>query len=184
MRLFLIRHPRPAVDPDICYGSSDIAVAHKEMTTASARLLPQLPKGVPVFSSPLRRCAAFAETIAAALGSSFPQCDARLMEMDFGAWEMQRWDDIPRAEVDAWAADLAGFRPGGGETVREVAQRVLDFRAELLNARLPQALVVAHAGTIRLLLAARDSQAAEAVALSAAGAAHGIAYGELILIEA
>ena len=43
--------------------------------------------------------------------------DARLAELDFGHWEMQSWDGIPRAEVDAWAADVAHYRPGGGESV-------------------------------------------------------------------
>ena len=43
--------------------------------------------------------------------------DARLVELDFGSWEMHHWDTIPRAQIDAWAADVALYRPGDGESV-------------------------------------------------------------------
>lgn len=69
--------------------------------------------------------------------------------MDFGAWELCSWPDVARAEVDAWAADLLDYRPGGGETVREVARRVQSFLDELQH----DAIVVCHAGTMRLMAA-------------------------------
>lgn len=47
--------------------------------------------------------------------------------MGFGAWEMRAWNAIPRAEVDAWAADLLHYRPDGGENVLDMACRVAAF---------------------------------------------------------
>ena len=44
--------------------------------------------------------------------------------MDFGAWEGQAWSAIARAEIDAWAANLAGHAPGGGESLAAMLQRV------------------------------------------------------------
>lgn len=147
MELILIRHPLPEVAPGVCYGSSDIPAAATALAEGHAALAPQLApwlaRGVPLYSSPLRRCTALASLLGA-----YAQ-DARLQEMDFGAWEMRAWDDIPRAEVDAWAADLLDYRPGGGETVREVAARVQAFLAELRH----DAVIVCHAGTMRLMAA-------------------------------
>ena len=38
--------------------------------------------------------------------------------MDFGDWEGRRWNAIGPAALDAWVADFAGHRPGGGESVQ------------------------------------------------------------------
>ncbi|CAH0318484.1 hypothetical protein SRABI118_05141 [Massilia sp. Bi118] len=103
--------------------------------------------------------------------------------MDFGRWEMQSWDAIPRQEVDAWSADLLHYRPGGAECVLEVAQRVAAFLGDLRLAGHAQALLVGHAGTIRLLSAMRDGVTLEQAALDAAGTPHRIAYGELVMLD-
>jgi alpha-ribazole phosphatase len=79
-----------------------------------------------------------------------PSFDERLLEMDFGSWEGRRWDDIPRADLDAWAADVAGYAPPGGESPRQLQRRALDFVAGLA---VPEAVIVTHAGVIRTLLA-------------------------------
>ena len=50
--------------------------------------------------------------------------DERLREFDFGTWEGVRWDAIPRAELDAWAADFFHARPHGGESVHMLRERV------------------------------------------------------------
>ncbi|MES2264136.1 MAG: histidine phosphatase family protein [Pseudomonadota bacterium] len=178
MRLILIRHPQPLVAPGICYGGTDLAVAADEVARVHAALRASLPAGAPIYSSPLRRCAELAKN----LGT--PILDPRLAEMHFGAWEMRSWDDIARAEIDAWAADLVHYRPGGGENVLQVATRVAAFHAEL--ARLPheQVVVICHAGTIRLLTACRAGRAPADIALAAARAPHAIAYGGTTILEA
>jgi alpha-ribazole phosphatase len=71
-----------------------------------------------------------------------------LSEIDFGAWEGRRWDDIERGEIDAWAADVFGFTPPGGESVAALQARVLDFAASLGN----DAAIVTHAGVMRVLV--------------------------------
>lgn len=143
MILHLIRHPRPLIEPGICYGRLD--VAGENPGRAAVRLRAELPCGLPVFSSPLRRCRELAEHLQAS-----PIIDERLMEMDFGDWEGRLWDAIPRAELDAWAADVAGYAPPGGESPVALQQRALAFVAAL---QVPEAVVVTHAGVIRVLLA-------------------------------
>lgn len=143
MRLRLIRHPKPLIEPGICYGRHDCPA--EDAALAAITLLAELPPGLPLWSSPLIRCRALAERL-----HPKPIIDNRLAEMHFGDWEGRCWDDIPRAELDAWAADVAGYAPPGGESPRELQRRVLDFVASL---DVPEAVVVTHAGVIRTLLA-------------------------------
>jgi len=192
MRLFLVRHPKPDIREGICYGRSDIAVAPDEQARVFARLQSMLPQKAALYASPARRCTGLANDLAMtvslavspAVSSTQPTLDARLWEMHFGTWEMQAWSDIPRAEVDAWAADMAGYRPGGGESVLQVAHRVREFFDYLVERTSPAAdvIIVCHAGTIRLLRECASSRSTEEMALQAARAT-GIAYGELVVLD-
>ncbi|GAB3392767.1 alpha-ribazole phosphatase family protein [Massilia agri] len=179
MELVLVRHPQPEVAPGICYGRSDVAASPSAIAAVSQGLREAgLPGDLPVFASPLRRCA----ELSAQLGAPVT-FDARLAEMDFGAWEMQTWDAIPRAEVDAWSADLLHYRPGGGESVLDVARRVAAFFDALRQADHPRALLVCHAGSMRLLAALHAGGSIEEAALRAASEAHRIDYGGIIVLK-
>lgn len=179
MRLYLVRHLAPQVASGVCYGRTDLAVDPALQALALPALRARLPAAAPVFSSPLRRCA----SLAAALGGALVQYDARLAELDFGDWEMRRWDEIERAGIDAWAADMAGYRPGGGESASDMARRVSAFYAERMRAPASAAIVICHAGTIRLLAARARGLAPEAMALEAARRPHAIGYGETVVID-
>jgi len=180
VKLHLVRHPQPEVDQGLCYGASDVAVAEHELARVHAHLCAAgLPGKLPVYASPLQRCARLAQR----LNPSALTFDARLAEMNFGRWEMRAWSAIPRAEVDAWAADLLRYRPGGAECVLDVARRVAAFITDLRQAGHAEALLVCHAGTIRLLGAMRDGLPLEEAALNAARTPHRIAYGELLVLE-
>jgi alpha-ribazole phosphatase len=180
MRLYLVRHPRPAIGQDLCYGASDVPVADNEMNRVLAALRAAgLPGELPVYTSPLQRCAALAQRLhARAL-----HIDARLAEMDFGRWEMQPWSAIARDEVDAWAADLLHYRPGGAESVLDVARRVAGFLDELRSTGEPHALLICHAGTLRLLTQMARRLTLDQAALQAAQTAHHIGHGELLMLE-
>jgi alpha-ribazole phosphatase len=180
MRLFLLRHPPPIVAAGICYGSSDLAVAAEQRARVMAERLPSLPPDLRLYSSPLRRCAELAVDMATALGVPI-HYDARLAEMHFGAWEMCAWDAIARAEIDAWAEDPAGYRPGGGESVLQMAQRVRAFHEELLQSQ-QDALLICHAGTIKMLQACRPGFSLREMALDATQTRQKIGYGELLVI--
>lgn len=183
MRLYLVRHPKPLIAPGICYGQTDVAVSAQERVLVSPALIAALPKNVAVYSSPLARCRELAFDLAAALDSGQPILDPRVEEMDFGAWEMRAWDEIPRLEIDAWAGDLTGYRPGNGENVLEVTRRVRAFHDELLRSGRDCAIVICHAGTIRLLLACQRYLTAADTALHAARTPHQIAYGAVMLLD-
>jgi len=180
MRLLLVRHPRPEVAPGLCYGSSDIAVPEQEIIKVRDTLTAMnLPGAMPLYVSPLRRCT----DLARALGTSTVHVDARLAEMDFGAWELRSWDAIPRLDIDAWAEDLLHYRPGGAESVLDVARRVAAFLDDMRGAGHPEALVICHAGTIRLLRALYKKQPLEDAALEAARTPHHIPYGDMLVLK-
>jgi alpha-ribazole phosphatase len=143
MILHLIRHPKPVIAEGVCYGRLDIAA--ENAPGIADHLRGTLPPGLPLWSSPLRRCQALAEAL-----HPRPLLDERLAEMDFGAWEGRPWDTIPSAELDAWAADIGAYAPPGGESPFAVQERALDFVDGL---DVPEAIIVTHAGVIRVLLA-------------------------------
>jgi len=178
MRLHLVRHPAPDVPSGYCYGRTDLQPDPADTARVLAHLRHAGLDTLPVISSPLARCATLARALAPA-----PAFDARLAEMDFGAWELRSWDEIPRVEVDAWNADLLDYHPGGGESVMEVATRVAAFHADILRAAPDAALVICHAGTIRLLAALHEGGPVRAAAHRAAATPHRIAYGEVMLLN-
>lgn len=136
--LWLVRHARPLVDSGVCYGRLNVA-ADAALTAAAAQnlieaLFASTAKSfsapptcaVVLRHSPLQRCEQLAQALIAQQNNlAFqPHADPRLQEMDFGAWEGVAWNDIPRAHVDAWAADLPHYAPGGGESLASMLQRV------------------------------------------------------------
>ncbi|MDA8255447.1 MAG: histidine phosphatase family protein [Betaproteobacteria bacterium] len=146
MQLWLIRHPPPQVAAGVCYGRSDLALA-EDVAAAAARIRPQLPPHSPLFTSPLLRCRQLADALHPA-----PRSDERLQEMHFGDWEMTPWSRIQRAALDGWAADPLGYRPPQGESVAELRARVLAFVAEAYDAGLQQAVLVTHAGVMKVIV--------------------------------
>ena len=152
MKLWLIRHAAVALPAGLCYGISD-APAQEDATQAAADALAQaLPRHVPLWVSGLVR----AQQLAGALQRRRPdlgaaRMDRRLNEMDFGCWEMQAWDAIPRSAFDAWMADFAWHRFGGEECAQQVVERAADLMRELHAAGVREAAFVTHAGVIRAL---------------------------------
>ena len=105
-----------------------------------------------LMTSPLRRARETADIIANGRPAA---TDARLMEMDFGAWEgllSQTLADDPASgfkPIEDWGWS---FRPPGGESVSELRARVTPFLQEVAAAGTP-VLAVCHIGVMRVILA-------------------------------
>lgn len=168
MDLVLIRHAHPAVDDGVCYGRLDLPLTEPMSPPADAILIAAsaaaLANGVPppkrIVCSPAQRAHVTAQRIAqACMGPAGTTAltidkDARLLELDFGAWEGQRWDAVPRVELDRWAADMMDARPHGGESARSAYARVAEWADSLqVSASEPCLWVVGHAGPTRMLAA-------------------------------
>jgi alpha-ribazole phosphatase len=150
MKLWLVRHARPLVEPGVCYGASDIPADAVATRNCAALFAPLVPTGLTLWSSPLQRCTQLAQALLVLRPDLTLNIDARLSEMDFGRWEGVRWDDIPRAAFDDWTANFDVARFGGRESVNELLQRVAAVRAEVL-ARGQDAVWVTHAGVLRAM---------------------------------
>lgn len=148
-----MRHSRPLGGDGLCYGSTDLP-AGPECAGDAARLAADLPEATRIVSSPLARALRLAEALADLRGLAVER-DARLAEIDFGAWEGLAWDEVPRAELDAWAADLMQARPHGGESVAMLAERVAGALQDHDGA-----IMVSHMGPIRAALARAGRQGA------------------------
>jgi alpha-ribazole phosphatase len=183
MRLYMIRHARPASEPDYCYGRTDLPVALNDQARIVDSLQQTLPADLPLFCSPLTRCLGLARALADSGVCAAPSVDERLNEIHFGSWEMQPWSQIGRAEIDEWAADLLHYQPGGGENILQAAERVRSFYLERLQSGVPAAIVVCHAITMRLLQRCVAADSARAIAMSAVQAPNTIAYGELVILD-
>ena len=117
-----------------------------------------------VRSSPSSRCASVAEVLARRLELELT-LDSRLMELDFGDWEGQSWEALPRAALDRWAADPLSFNAPGGETGAQLIDRVAAF-AHRLAAEAQPCIVVTHGGPLRLLPALLRHEAVDLMAPS------------------
>ncbi len=150
MKLWLLRHAPVMLGPGLCSGSSDVP-AHAALTREAAMAVsPLLPPGTPVWVSGLLR----AQQLAAALqversDLGAARIDTRLNEMDFGVWELQRWDSVPPDAFDAWMADFAHHRFGGVESTQMLLYRVAAALGELRPAPSTNVLWITHAGVIR-----------------------------------
>ncbi len=149
----LLRHGETAAGQAFI-GSSDVAL--------TARGWQQMHSAVNdvacdrIISSPLQRCAAFAETLAAARGVPVLY-EPRWCELDFGAWEGRTAAELMQTEAAAlqqlWARPDEFVAPAG-EAVSAFRRRVLAAWAEHGRANAGRTLVITHGGVIRVLLAA------------------------------
>lgn len=149
MAVIVLRHTRPLAAEGLCYGRTDLALAD-DFTTEAARLARDLPAVERIVTSPLSRCLRLAEAIGTARAVPVA-IEPALVEMDFGRWENTPWDQVPRHELDAWAADFMEARPHGGERVRDLARRWAEVWTRALDGPRP-VLAVTHAGIIKAAL--------------------------------
>lgn len=166
MALTLLRHTRPDVGPGLCYGVSDLTLAASFPDEAEA-LIPGLPVAHRIVTSPLFRCRVLAERLSVHFGCRVTE-DVRFREMDFGNWEGRPWSDIPRAEIDAWAADFLHARPHGGESVAMLRERTCEA-LEAHSDRDVHTLIVTHAGVIKAALAADETAESHAASIGFGG---------------
>lgn len=147
-RLWLVRHARVQVPPGVCYGASDVAAEAAHTVQVAAQLAPLLPQGAVLRSSMLQRCEHLTTALCGLRPDLIQNLDPRLSEMNFGAWEGCPWAEIPRHDFEAWTQSFADHACGGGESVRQLMQRV-DAALRDTRAQASAAVWVTHAGVIR-----------------------------------
>ena len=150
--LVLIRHARTAWNAEgRMQGHSDIPLSPEGRTQAASWRLPKELETYRWVTSPLARARQTAEM----LGRGHCEVEPSLIEMDWGEWEGERLADLRRrlgAEMAALEAEGLDFRPPGGESPRQVQDRLGPWLEAIAAAGRPVAAVT-HKGVIRALYA-------------------------------
>lgn len=169
--IYLVRHTTPDISPGVCYGQSEVPLtaSYRVELTVIRR---QLPIKAICFSSPFARC----QRLAYDLYGDQVQTDQRLVELNFGAWELKRWDQIDQKAATYWGDHFVTQAPPGGESFKQLQRRVLDFWQTV--PRDQDTVIVTHAGVIRAILAHQHNlPLAKAFNLP-------VSYGQIISIGA
>jgi alpha-ribazole phosphatase len=152
--VYLVRHTPAAIAANTCYGATDVPCDSAALTRALPWISGVLPGNALLVSSPLSRCAVLAGGLAHLEARRRLTFDAGLSERDCGSWEGMRWDDVPRAELDAWSGNFMDYAAPRAETVRQLQARVLHAWTLAQEAAGTRSLVlVSHAGPIQVILA-------------------------------
>lgn len=154
LHLDLLRHGETELGGGL-RGSLDDALTAKGWQQMRDAVVAQGPWDR-IVSSPLQRCARFAEELGARL--SVPvSVEKALQELHFGAWEGQSAAALMQTDAEGlglfWA-DPYSFTPPEGEPVSDFAARVLGAVSRLHQAYAGErVLLISHGGVMRLLLA-------------------------------
>ena len=151
-RLLLIRHGRTAWNQaGRTQGQKDSPLTDAARAEVAAWRLPEGYEAAAWIVSPLGR----ARETARLLGRGDAAVEPRLAEMSWGAWEGRRLAEL-RAELGPDMAELEAqgldFRPPGGESPRELQQRLQPVLAACAAAGQPT-VAVTHKGVVRAIYA-------------------------------
>ncbi|MEP3389635.1 MAG: alpha-ribazole phosphatase [Reichenbachiella sp.] len=147
MEIYLIRHTSPKIAKGICYGQSDIDLTSSfEDEAKSVHQLVDRPLDY-IFSSPLKRCAELANSF-----ESEVQTEPRLMELNFGNWEMKKWKDVPQPALNEWMENYVDISPPNGESYKQLKARVVEIFKGIISQNRRVTGIITHAGPIRAIL--------------------------------
>ncbi|AZF22636.1 alpha-ribazole phosphatase family protein [Pseudomonas sp. R3-52-08] len=154
LRLDLLRHGETELGGGL-RGSLDDALTTRGWEQMRAAVLGQGPWDR-LISSPLQRCARFAEELGGRLNLPV-SLEKDLQELHFGAWEGQSAAALMETDAEGlglfWA-DPYRFTPPEGEPVAAFSDRVLGAVLRLQQAYAGErVLLISHGGVMRLLLA-------------------------------
>lgn len=165
----LVRHGQTNWNKEGKYtGQSDIPLndtGRKQASDRSAEILAMEPDII--FSSDLQRAVETAEIIRASEASIPLVMDKRLREIHQGEWEGLHEREIKKrfeSEFSRRRDDPLATAPPGGETIREVYQRVLDFLRDTQSKHNgKRILVVAHGVVLAIIDLISQGEAIEKV---------------------
>ena len=118
--------------------------------------VPEEPRWQHIYSSPLKRCSAFAQELAEDLHVPCSIVE-NLKEIGFGAWEGKTPEEILAEDSEAlnhFYKDPVHNRPQGAEPLNQFSHRVWQVYKRILVQHQDQhILIVAHAGVARAITA-------------------------------
>ena len=123
MEVIFIRHTSVDVPPGVCYGQTDVPLKptfEAEAAVTAENLKAYLPFDH-VYTSPLTRCV----RLATYCGYPDAERDKRIMEINFGDWEMKPFEQNEDPRLQEWYADYMNVAATGGESFAMQYRRCL-----------------------------------------------------------
>ena len=146
MVIYLMRHTAVDVPQGVCYGQTDVPLKptfETEATQTAANL--QGLSFDKVYTSPLTRCV----RLATFCGYPDAERDDRLKELNFGDWEMHRFDEIATLTwKDGMQINLHVKADQMDESFEDQYRRVAGFLDELRQKPYEQVAIFAHGGIL------------------------------------
>lgn len=159
-RIYLWRHPevRGAADGKV-FGHHDVALTRQgqdQMEAIASRMARY--KLAAVYASDLQRSMLVAEAVGRAQKPRRkPEISPALRELNLGVWEGLSFEEIRRdypRELTARYQDLANFAIQDGESLEQLAARVIpEFQKMIAEHQGQEICVIAHGGVNRVFLA-------------------------------
>lgn len=152
MNVFLIRHTAVYNPKNVCYGQSEMPLEENftsKFSFIEEKLKDYLNADSKIISSPLKRCL----KLASYLKSDDYSVDERIMELNFGTWELLNWEDIPKDELNEWMKNFDTYKINQGESFKELHNRTISFWKDILKIEEKNIFIITHAGVIRSILA-------------------------------
>lgn len=146
MEVILIRHTSVNVPSGVCYGQTDVplnSTFEQEAAITAENLKVYMPFDY-VYTSPLTRCT----RLATYCGYPNAEHDKRLMEINFGTWEMKPFERNDDPRLQEWYADYLNVVATGGESFAMQYQRVSQFLDELKKKFYQHVAIFAHGGVL------------------------------------
>lgn len=152
-KIFLVRHTSLAISPKLCYGRADIDVAETFAQEAQA-VVQRLGNisNAKLFSSPLQRTRKLANYIAQKNNITKIEFDDDIIEIDYGSWEMKKWDEIDPQQIGRFFRNIVEEAPAGGESFSQVVDRVVQFWQKILKLPNEEIVVVCHGGVLKAFM--------------------------------
>lgn len=160
MEIYLVRHTITMADKAICYGQADVPVDASQFKISYPAISKKLPENTDiVYSSPLLRCSILAQQL---VNEKYPALsvtyDDRIKELNFGDWEMKKWDEINQTDLQKWMNNFTVEKVPGGESNADLHERVISFWTEITQQN-KNCCIVTHAGVIRSILSVINNSA-------------------------
>ena len=149
MEIYLVRHTSVDVAPGICYGRSDVNVRNSfEEEAHKTKLQLKDIQFDKVFTSPLTR----AIKLASYCGYSKAEIDYRLIEYNFGDWELESYDRLYKEDdfFRLWCKDYIHQKSPNGESLMDQVTRVNGFLSMVKNNGYHRICAFCHGGVLAI----------------------------------
>ena len=156
-KILLIRHGESEANRKGFFaGQTDVELLEKgiEQARATGAYISQNYQVDKVYASDLKRAYKTGAMIAELTGAELI-ADKRLREINAGLWQGNAFDDILTRYHDSytcWLHDIGNCRCDGGESVKQLGERILEALREIAGSNPDKTVVVAtHATPIRVM---------------------------------